>query len=303
MSQRTQAELVAEIGFRLGLDVSSGSDGEVSVIDALDDAQRRVWNAKKWKERRGSAFVPTFTPYSTGTVAIALGGTALTGTTTVWTAAMSGRKFALALGSPHYVFTYVSGTSGTVAQAYAEATQTASPHVIFSDEFDVATDVGSIARISLERPEWGGRMEPVEESALDGSAFVHGASGQPKFWCRTNSTTVGTYRIRVWPIPDGVYRMRIRYWKTCTDLTSPGAVSSLGEDKDRLLLYAAMLEAQTLPGATQITNEDQVTGMIDRAWTEQDESALIQFRTRRLDQSGGMDAIWLDGENSMAGFI
>lgn len=300
MAQRTRDELVAEVGFRLGIDVSSGSDGETAVIDGIDDAQRRVWYAKEWPERRSAATIFTVGPYTTGTATLTNASTSVTGTGTTWTTAFSNRKIALALGEPHYLFTRTADTTGTIPTGgYAEATATDSEYVIFADEYDVATDVDRIVSVSVYRPEWGGRMIPLEESAMDAAAFVHGLTGTPMYWTVTNSTTAGTKRIRVWPIPDTAYRIRVRYWKSCSDLSSGSSTSSLGANKDRLLLYASLLEAQTFPGAVQITSEKQINDMIDLAWVQQADRSPLSFRKARFDDHIETDAIWLDAEGAI----
>jgi len=94
------AQVRSYIAAMLDIDVASG-DGPTLVLNAMNLGGRRVWESHSWYGREVTTDLALVAPYSTGTVAIAHGGTALTGTGTTWTEAMTGRKIAVGgIGNP-----------------------------------------------------------------------------------------------------------------------------------------------------------------------------------------------------------
>ena len=80
--------------------------------------------------------------YSTGTAKFTNGSTAVTGTSTVWTAAMVGMYIQKDINSPAYkIATFVSGTSITLATAYTGVTDgTAGAYTITKQQTDLAQE-------------------------------------------------------------------------------------------------------------------------------------------------------------------
>ena len=300
MSVLTFTQMVGELGAWLDIGTASGSEGETTVKRCLNWGARRVWTARFWYERRSEVQAYTVAPYTTGTATFTNASTAVTGGSTVWTAAMTGRKIALSLGSPWYRFTRTGGTTGTIAPSsgYAEANATAVAYTIFQDEFDVATDCDVIYDAQLIRQEWGGGMIPLSEAAMDDSAFVHGYSSLPTHFTMTASQTTGTRRIRVFPIPDNAYRIRIRYWKSYTDMSDGADTCALGANKEVLVMKAAALYAQSLSDVRQITSEAEVSALIDQAWREQQDRVPVAYQKRGFDQVGASGDLWLDPTNA-----
>ena len=100
-----------------------------------------------WAER--DAVLVTHPEYSTGTVAITNGATAVTGTSTAWTTANAygnnnvqvGSKIVIAGGDEVYEVTAVGGaTSLTLGSAYIRDTETEATYRVFEDEYDLHAD-------------------------------------------------------------------------------------------------------------------------------------------------------------------
>lgn len=64
-------------------------------------------------------------PYAAGTVALTHGSSAVTGTTTAWVAGQNGMQIRVGTDAVSYVFTYLTGTSGTLDRAYEGTTGSA----------------------------------------------------------------------------------------------------------------------------------------------------------------------------------
>ncbi len=296
MAQQTFTQMVGHVGAALDLDVSSGSEGETSVKQLLNWAARRIWTSRPWYERRAEAILTLVAPYSTGTATFTLDSTAVTGSGTTWAASFSGRKIALGYGRPWYRFTRTGNTTGTIPQAYAEATAAASNYVIFDDEVDVSSTCDIITAVHILNENGG--LTGMSEAKMDEGAYVHAAVGIPRVFSQTDSTTAGTRRIRVWPIPDQAYRLRVHYFKSYTDMSSASDLCALGPNKERLLYKAALLEGQTLSDARVTTSEEEVEALIERAWRDQQDRAPLSYKKMPFDAMAGSYGAWLDSTNA-----
>lgn len=88
--------------------------------------------------------ITTTAPYSTGTVTSVNGSATITGSGTVWTQAMVGRKFMIQGDQAHYyILTVNSAVSITLAVPYQGTAQTGVTYNIYKDEYKLASDVQS----------------------------------------------------------------------------------------------------------------------------------------------------------------
>lgn len=92
-----------------------------------------------WTKKTGS--ITLTASYDTGTLSVSAGGSTLTGSSTVWTTAMTGRKIWISGNDTLYTFTYVSATSGTISPAFTgtDALSGAS-YLIFQTEYELPSD-------------------------------------------------------------------------------------------------------------------------------------------------------------------
>lgn len=93
--------------------------------------------------------INTVAPYTTGTCTVTNGSATVTGTTTVWTSAMIGRKFRFSNDSAYYLIIAVGGTGSlTLATPYQGSTNsTGSTYSIYKDEYRLAPDVDTYKTI------------------------------------------------------------------------------------------------------------------------------------------------------------
>lgn len=97
------------------------------------------WN---WPYLWTGSFFTTDDDYSTGTVDVTIGSTAVTGNSTVWTAAMVGRKIRVASQRAYYtIASRTSNTAITLDQPYQGATATAQTYSLYQDEYLLRSDV------------------------------------------------------------------------------------------------------------------------------------------------------------------
>lgn len=287
----TYRQLVQEVCVRLDLDDTAGGEFDTTVKRYVNMAARFVWTSHMWVERWKDNNLVTVAPYSTGTAAIANAATALTGSGTIWSATYNKFKFATAYSQPWYRFTRTGNTTGTLDRAYVETTETAATYVLYQDEFDLASDVDTVITVSLYRS----AQNPVVYtplSQLDASAFVHGTTGVPQFWSMTTGQTADTKRIRLYPIPDAAYGLRVQYAKAWTDLSTDGDLHALGANKDLLLIKAAAFEAQAIVGSQRYVSKSEVDQAIADAWSNERPMMSSPLRRRPFDY-GTLRSKWM----------
>jgi len=124
--------------------ISNVKDQRTLVNAMIQVALNRVYQFHDWPFyldfRNG--ILTTTDDYSTGTADVTNGSTTISGTTTVWTAAMVGRKIRIANEKPYYRITARSGdTSITIDKAYQGSTATEQTYSIFQDEYRLNADV------------------------------------------------------------------------------------------------------------------------------------------------------------------
>jgi hypothetical protein len=90
--------------------------------------------------------------YNTGTVSISAGGTAVTGSGTTFTSAMTGRYIRFNNEAQTYKFTYVSGTSATVETYLGSSNLSAVTYEITDERQAFPTRMRSVIRCVVDSP-------------------------------------------------------------------------------------------------------------------------------------------------------
>lgn len=265
----TFAELQDELGRVLSTGVRSGDSIRTSFGRWINMACKRIAYAYPWDSMRAEQRVATVAPYSTGTATFTNGSTTVAGTSTVWSSAFVGRKVALGVGQPYYrIATRVSNTEITIAEAYAEATATDTTYTAFQDEYNLAATTHAIEDAAIFDGTWSGPLHDYEQRQFDHSDFAGWSTGPPVAYCVATSTTVGTPRVRLSPVPDDVYRTSWKYLKTWTDLTGSESYATQGlpEDVEELILDRALRWAPRVEGSRQVMSESAWNNALAKVW-------------------------------------
>lgn len=205
---------------------SSGEDGVRSKyrsrVNQFYMRDLPMFGEHKFWRRIGS--ITLTTEYKTGTVAISAGGTTVTGTSTVWTSAMTGRKFTVSGNDEVYDFTYVSATSGTISPAFTgSAAVTGKSYSIFQDVYDLASD---FLRITDEPGFYyhssNGAYQMVRQvdDILWRSNYTATTSDFANYWREyPNRTAAGLQQVWITPPPASTSRiLRYEYIKALAEL-------------------------------------------------------------------------------------
>ena len=179
---------------------------------------RSIIESWDWSARKAETLVTTVAPYSTGTITATQASTTVTGSSTVWTSAMTGRKIRIDDEDVFYTFTYVSATSGTLDKAWAVATTSAASYEIFEYVYDVDSTAGEVGQVLM--PNEG---HPFAERSLDWVTARDPARrgvGTPLVWVPHGLDSSGNYQIEFWPRYDTASIIRIPYYKRVDDIAS-----------------------------------------------------------------------------------
>lgn len=108
----------------------------------MNRTQDRIFGSHPFPFMLDEAFFTTIAPYETGTVTVTNGSTTIQGDSTVWTAAMVGRKFRLGSQNAFYrIAAYVSATELTLEAPFQGDSDSDETYSIYQDEYRLRADV------------------------------------------------------------------------------------------------------------------------------------------------------------------
>jgi hypothetical protein len=112
----------------------------------INQAQDEIQSFFDWPFLITQDWIQTNAEYTTGTgtINVTNGSASISGTGTSWTSAMTGRKFRVTGDNEWYVFTYVSGTTGTLDRVYEGTTSTTADYTLFQDTYRTRGDVNKL---------------------------------------------------------------------------------------------------------------------------------------------------------------
>ncbi len=133
-----------------------------------------------------------------------------------------------------------------------------------------------------------GPLHIAPEGELDADAMVQLTTGRPTVVALTRETTSGTKRLRVTPVPDSVYAIVVKYLKSYTALSGGSDTSGLNENQEWLLVQGALLYAQRIPNARQLTGEAEFEALLARAWKDAAPIAPMTAQRRTFHHHPGV---------------
>lgn len=222
-----------------------GAGVDLDVLDGIiNDRLEEYIRAFPWTRLVGNTYLTVVAVYETGTLAVSSGGTALTGTGTVWTSAMTGRRIRIANRPEFYDFTYVSATSATINVAYEGDTETAASYKIWKNIYELPSDMGTLETIKV--PNLNADLDQIDPELLDEIAPSRDEYGRPELYALTQDTSGGEAQVELYPIPEEAESFPLRYTKrldrmddgadTFAEWISTAAIQA-GAEADLMLLH------------------------------------------------------------------
>jgi hypothetical protein len=199
----------------------AGAGVDLDVLDRyINDRIQQIVRHIDWTRLKGETTLQTTAIYQTGTVAVTNGLTALTLTGGTWTSGMTGREIRLQEDDPFYVFTFASGTTGTIDRAYEGETATEAAYKIFKRIYALPSDLGSIK--SLKVPFTERDLDQLELEELDKRDPARTRYGRPQSYTpvKDDSSTPALPQVELYPIPEVSEGHPLRYQKKVARITS-----------------------------------------------------------------------------------
>lgn len=195
--------------------------GNDLIKDLANERLRAVWDETDWKPTRKSAVLSTVAEITTGDVDVTANSTAVTGNSSSWTSAISGRRFRLNSRSEIYTVTFVSSTSLTLDREYEGDTETAANYKIFQNIFTLTSSVSLINGIRTLVS--GNDLEELTLERLDYIAPARTLHGTPAKWAEQDRDSSNVVQVELYPIPDKAQGLPYRYVEVLTDLSTPAS--------------------------------------------------------------------------------
>lgn len=251
---------------------------------AINDAYRDIHQFYNWSwliDRYDIAIQP---PYTTGTISVAVGSTAVTGVGTAWSTTWFNKKILLSGNNAEFeVASFTSPTTLVLRYPYQSTTNlVAQPYQIFQDDYPVPINSGRDLIILNPMWQWA-RLDKVDRwtfddrtqfsrfSAVQGpTIFTDSGTDQ-----NAASPTFQQPRFQFWPIPLSAQNLVLRFYRIPPPLLL---------DTDMTLLPIEFEEVLIKLGRFRLKRKFGVVG-----WMEDEKTAmmtLVQFREKQNAQTG-----------------
>ncbi|MBM3744166.1 MAG: hypothetical protein FJW34_00040 [Acidobacteria bacterium] len=193
----------------------------------MDGRYLEILDRLQWERLHVDGTLLSVAPYETGTVAVTAASTAVTGTGTTWTAAMSGRRFRVTARSEYYTFTRTGNTTGTLDRAYEGDTDTAAGYMIFANVYALPSDCRILETVRSLDP--AGELKRFSRGELNACYPARPSTGDPGLWapCMDDTSDPPKMQVELYPIPDAAKGYLITYVAEKTALSAGTTSASL----------------------------------------------------------------------------
>lgn len=190
---------------------ASGSQSDTELKECVNDALAMICQDHLWPHYKTHGTLSLNARQTTGTIAIANGGTnaVLTGATWPTTAALG--KI-LVNGQVQRISSRTSGSTVVITNAWQEASVTAGTYVYFQDEYTLPSDLMRFGCLIPGQSHPFGTGQPVGfEQLLQLQCELAQTDAFPLFWCVHGSG--GTDKIMLYPAPSSNFLLPFWYYR------------------------------------------------------------------------------------------
>lgn len=184
-------------------------------LDVLDQAiQARystILDRMPWKALDKAATIQTVGVYATGTVAVTAGSASIVGTGTNWVTGQTGMSVRFGLDAQSYVFSWLTGTTGTLDRPYEGTNAAASAYYLFQSVYPLPADLKILLEVNNIRGNFP--LRPYTQSDLNMLYPSRPAFGEPFIYSMAadNSATPPLHQVELYLIPQFAAGYSIRY--------------------------------------------------------------------------------------------
>lgn len=240
-----------EVAAQLGLDNTISSQNTL-IKRWINTAQQMIAEAYEWPFLRNPTplIVKTVPDYTTGTVTVAAGGTAVTVSATIADSKL-GQYIQFADANNWYKITaHTAGTSALTIDPSAIAANTAAAYTIRKFYYSLDSTVDRVLSIRQT-------ITPMELREVTPEKFYlwdpnPTNTGNPFFYFMLGKDSSDVWQLGFWPIPSSVINMYVEYVKAGTDLSSDSDVSIIpAKWHTNILLRGAIWQGLNFLGDTR----------------------------------------------------
>lgn len=186
--------------------------------------------------------------YDTGTIAISNGATTVTGTDTVFTDAMVGRKIRI-VGVDYVIDSRASNTEVELATEYGGTDETEAKFVVYKDEYPLSANISTVHRIWDKQN--NNTIEGVSPLELGDRDFRSNQSGTVEVYAEVGVNSSGQTLVQFHPYPTAIARLEYWYQANITQISGIGSTIDIPEFYDELVkqgVYARQMQILRMNG-------------------------------------------------------
>lgn len=184
------------------------------LVQCVNDVLRELNRHRGLRLQNARHTFNTVDDYTTGTVAITQGGTTVTGTSTVWTAAMVGRAFSTNRHDSIYrIASFTSATSIEIDRVWVDDDVTADTYRIAQDLYEAPSNLRTITAaylsgtrgwpLDIRDPVW------IDDGRYEGRHKVVETGAPQAISLDPDRSSSRNYQFELDPFPDEIYQVNL----------------------------------------------------------------------------------------------
>jgi len=249
MANRTLAMMVANVQRKIGTGLAVP---RLEIMQALNTSHLEIHGAYDWPWAYKETNISVYPSYTTGTLSVNIGSTAVTGAGTVWDATWENRRLRLDNNQDWPVASINNPTSITLAQPYyGTANLVGASYVLYQDVYTMPSDFEPGKDLVLLQPDVRIRVRHIPRLTLETqsvvlkSLFTNIAMG----YADQGRDEDGRHLIRLIPPPTNTNVLRLVYKARPADFAALTDISWLPETYQDILELMAEAEVRRNHGS------------------------------------------------------
>lgn len=259
--------------------------GFVHSVNWVMDRIRARGNWSFW-ETEGSLTFPA--QYSTGTLSVTQGSPTVTGSSTVWTAAMVGRQ--IRIGTSQYTITArASNTSITIDRNWATDSDSGLSYTIYQARYTLAADVDKIIGIWDTTNQY--RIDTATPGTINSRQVWNTSTAQALWRCGAifGRDSSNAYYLYINPAPTDAADIVYWYHRIPDEVSGPAHVPDIPYIYHRMLAQGVLARHAQNNRLPEWRDQDrEFKEMLEEAW-DRDRPLQLSARLQRADT-------WRDAE-------
>ena len=270
--------------------------GFVHSVNWVMDRIRARGNWSFW-ETEGSLAFPA--QYSTGTLSVTQGSPTVTGSSTVWTAAMVGRQ--IRIGTSQYTITArASDTSVTIDRNWATDSDSGLSYVIYQARYTLAADVDKIIGMWDTTNQY--RIDTATPGTVNSRQVWNTSASQALWRCGAifGRDSSNSYYLYINPAPTDAADIVYWYHRIPDEVSGPANVPDIPYLYHRMLAQGVLARQAQNNRLPEWRDQDrEFKEMMEEAW-DRDKPLQLSARLQRADTWGDAEMILQRKESLVA---